>query len=93
LNRHAYAFPLFLFGALILLAPLGYVGAPPLDDFQLVPVDSGPFPQFAAHFVRHPDLVGWYWVMTVVGGLWLTGWWYQHRARRHGVETDIRRRW
>lgn len=88
-DRHAYAFPLFLFGALILLAPLLYVSAP-LPPGEFVQVDTGPFPQFTfGFFLRYPDLVGWYWVLTIVGGLWLTGWWYRHRARQRGVETDI----
>lgn len=89
-DRHAYAFPLFLFGALILLAPVCYASAPPLSDFELVVVDTGPFPQFTSIGQRYPELVGWYWVLTIIGGLWLTGWWYRHRARQHGVETDIR---
>lgn len=83
-DRHAYAFPLFLFGALILLAPVCYLPS------ALTEGDLGPFPQFTAGLVRYPALVGWYWVMTIVGGLWLTGWWYRQRASRHGVETDVR---
>jgi hypothetical protein len=83
-DRHAYAFPLFLFGALILLAPVCYL---PSD---LTEGDLGPFPQFIADLVRYPALVGWYWVLTIVGGLWLTSLWYRHRAGRRGVETDLR---
>lgn len=30
----------------------------------------GPFPQFTAGGVRYPALVGWYWVLTIVGGFW-----------------------
>jgi len=91
-DRHAYSFPLFLFGALILLAPLCYLNADPLPDGgEMVEYDLGPFPQFtSASMVRYPYLVGWYWVLATVGGLWLTSWWYRHRARRHGVETDVR---
>jgi hypothetical protein len=83
-DRHAYAFPLFLFGALILLAPVCCL---PSD---LMEGDLGPFPQFTAGLVRYPALVGRYWVLTIVGGFWLTSWWYRQRARRHGVETDVR---
>lgn len=83
-DRHAYAFPLFLFGALILVAPLCYLPSDATEG------DFGPFPQFVSDLVRYPFLVGWYWVMTIVGGLWLTSWWYRHRAGRHGVETDVR---
>jgi len=55
-----------------------------------VVVDQGPFPLFTPIFLVYPELVGWYWVLTIVGGLWLTGWWYRRQARRRGVETDIR---
>ncbi|MGH3762601.1 hypothetical protein [Actinophytocola sp.] len=98
-DRHGYAFPLFLFGGLILLAPLTYVSIPGLpivnstdgtSGFQLV--DQGPFPQFAPMFgnVKYPGLVDWYWVLTIVGGTAITGWWYRRRARRLGIETDTR---
>jgi hypothetical protein len=83
-DRHAFAFPLFLFGALILLAPICYLPSDATEG------DLGPFPQFTAGLVRYPSLVGWYWVLTIVGGLWLTSWWYRHRASRHGVETDVK---
>jgi hypothetical protein len=89
-DRRAYSFPLFLFGTLILLAPLCYAGYDVPTELELIPNDTGPFPQFISSIlVRNPDVVGWYWVLTIVGGLWLTNWWYRHRARRQGVETDI----
>jgi hypothetical protein len=93
-DRHGYTFPLFLFGVLILLAPLCYV---PMAITQEMwengfTVISGMFPQFEPMWVhvKYPDLVGWYWVLTIVGGLWLTSWWYRRRARQSGVETDTR---
>jgi hypothetical protein len=89
-DRHAFAGPLFLFGTLILLAPLCYWPAPQPegDGFYW---DKGLFPQFTSSgMTRYPDLVGWYWVLTIVGGLWLTSWWYRHRAQQQGVETDTR---
>ena len=97
MDRRGYAFPLFLFGALILLAPLTYVTEPwpPSDEtFQPVPVDDGPFPQFVPPFFAdrlvHPDLIGWYWLLTVIGGLAATRWWYRRRAELRGVEGDTR---
>lgn len=94
-DRRAYAFPLFLFGALILLAPLTYTTLYlPLEVLeQGVVVDEGPVPLFVpSHgpLLRYPELVGWYWMATIVGGLWLTSWWYRRHARRSGVETDLR---
>lgn len=96
-DRRGYAFPLFLFGGLILLAPLVYVSAPPLppgEPFELGSyyVDPGPFPQFVPMFgnVEHPGLIGWYWVLSIAVGMAATGWWYRRRALRLGVETDTR---
>lgn len=56
-----------------------------------VQLDPGPFPQFTPflHHVRDPWLVNWYWILVIVGGLAATGWWYRHRARRLGVETNL----
>ncbi len=98
-DRRGYAFPLFLFGALILLAPLTYVTEPiPVveGEFQLMAVaaERGPFPQFVPRFFFdlfvYPELIGWYWVLTIIGGLAATHWWYRRRARRLGVEGDTR---
>ncbi len=93
-DRHGYAFPLLLFGGLILLAPLTYISRPlTADDLANgIEYDLGPFPQFAPMFstVRYPGLIDWYWVLTIVGGMALTGWWYRRRALRLGVETDTR---
>ncbi|OLF18902.1 hypothetical protein [Actinophytocola xanthii] len=94
LDRHGFAFPLFLFGGLILLAPLLYGPAPRLADPNggrvVVLAKPGPFPQFEpAVDIADGWLVGWYWMLVIVGGLAATGWWYRHRARRHGVETSV----
>ncbi|MPZ79143.1 MAG: hypothetical protein GEV28_01570 [Actinophytocola sp.] len=40
--------------------------------------------------VQYPGLIGWYWMLTIVVGMTLTGWWYRRRALRLGVETDTR---
>lgn len=94
-DRRGAAFPLFLFGALILLAPLCYVPADPLPPEALgqpIYLPEGPFPLFHSRIldVGYPDLVGWYWFFTVVLGFVVTAWWYRRRAQRIGVETDSR---
>lgn len=94
-DRRAFAFPLFLFGGLILLSPLVYVPRHlPVEWInQGVDNDLGPFPPFVPHlaiFLEYPALVGWYWMATIIGGLLLTAWWYRRHARRHGVEADVR---
>jgi hypothetical protein len=98
-DRRASAFPLLLFGALILAAPLCYapVQLPPPDadgtiSFQFFP---GPFPLFngiggLGSVARYPNLVSWYWFLTVVIGFAATAWWYRRRALGVGVETDTR---
>jgi len=93
-DRRGYAFPLLLFGALILLAPLTYVSTELTEAEweQGVAIGRGPFPQFAPMHgnVTYPGLIDWYWVLTIVGGMAVTGWWYRRRALRLGVETDTR---
>jgi hypothetical protein len=94
-DRRGYTFPLFLFGVLILLSPLVYVPQYWSQEAlaQGIAVDPGPFPQFFPQrgtFIRYPELIGWYWAVTVAGGLWLTAWWYRRRALLRGVGTDVR---
>jgi hypothetical protein len=94
-DRRASAFPLFLFGLLILLAPLCYVERDPLPPEVMAQgyyVDFGPFPLFHGYFLepKYPGLVGWYWFLMIVLGFVATAWWYRKRALRIGVETDSR---
>lgn len=93
-DRRAYTFPLFLFAGLILLAPLTYVSdpLPPLPGEVFFIVGQGPFPQFAPIHgnVRYPGLIDWYWMLTIVGGMAATSWWYRRRSLRLGIETDTR---
>lgn len=97
-DRHGYAFSLFLFGALILAAPLLYVPAAQtefeVDAFdpavrggnvlvQIFRTTAGPDP-------ANPTLVACYWLFVLVAGFGATAWWYRRRAARVGVETDTR---
>jgi hypothetical protein len=74
-DRHAYVPPLFLFGVLVLLAPLWAGGGPP--RFEVANVWFG----------RPLQL---YWLAVVVGGFLATAAWYLHRGTRHGVRTPVR---
>jgi hypothetical protein len=84
-DRHAFALPLLVFGALILIAPLlystgdGFPGT--LADFFAV--QSGPD-------LANPNLLAWYWLATIAGGVGLTVWWYRRQGERTGVETGTR---
>lgn len=93
-DRHGYAFPLFLFGGLILLAPLLYATDQvyyELDDWD--PRQNGSnflvrvFRTAAGPDPLSPTLVAWYWLATLVLGSLATAWWYRRRAERSGVET------
>ncbi|MFE9745223.1 hypothetical protein ACFYOT_09985 [Saccharothrix saharensis] len=74
-DRHAYAFPLLFFGVASFLAL-------PLHE----PVE-GPTRAFA---VRHPVLLGAYWLVVLVAGGLATVWWYRRRGARVGIETSTR---
>lgn len=100
-DRHGYAFPLFLFGTLILLAPLLY--APRNPERYYDSITEGWDPRFdgsnplirifrttAGTDPMYPNLVAWYWLLTIVGGFLASAWWYRRRADRIGVETDTR---
>lgn len=91
-DRRGYAFPLFLFGGLVLFAPLLYSTVPiPADLHEWsLHVDPGPFPAFTPMpLVENAWLVDWYWMLVIVGGLAATGWWYRRRAQRFGVESSV----
>jgi len=90
--RHAYWFPLVLFGLLTCGAAPLYVAAAPAPPVALVtaPAQRGPellsgLPIGAAGFY-----VGWYWAVALVGGYLLTVAWYHWHARRAGVRTPAR---
>jgi hypothetical protein len=74
-DRHAYVPPLFLFGVLVLLAPLWAEGGPP--RFEVAHVWFGTPLQL-------------YWLAAVVGGFLATAAWYLHRGTRSGVRTPVR---
>jgi hypothetical protein len=90
-TRHAYWFPLILFGLLICAAVPFYIlpsdqaggagvtrGGPPL------PVLGG----FAGLTVQR--YLGYYWVAALLAGLLLTLLWYRRNARRVGLQTPAR---
>jgi hypothetical protein len=96
-DRHGYAFPLFLFGGLLLLAPLLYATDQVYYEFD----DYDPRQNGSNFLIRvfrtaagpdpvSPTLVAWYWLATLVLGSLATAWWYRRRAERAGVETSTR---
>jgi hypothetical protein len=85
--RHAYWFPLVLFGVLTCAAAPFYIlppsraggsGAPQLPML-------GGVPGVTVH-----RYLGYYWLVALVGGLLLTLLWYRRNARRVGLQTPAR---
>jgi hypothetical protein len=89
--RHAYWFPLVLFGLLTCgAAPLYVAAHAPPGDLSAHAVGSWPIllsglPSGAGTFY-----IGWYWAVALVGGCLLTLLWYRRHAGRAGVWTPAR---
>jgi len=88
--RHAYWFPLILFGLLTCgAAPLYVAAAAPQASgahaFGPQPILLGGTPSGMGTFY-----IGWYWAAALVGGYLLTLLWYRRHARRAGVWTPAR---
>jgi hypothetical protein len=82
--RHAYWFPLVLFGALIAASSPFFVEQIPPPGITLWVTRANPLPTFGGVFTQ-PGL-SYYWLVAIVTGLGLTGWWY----RRHGTKVGVR---
>jgi hypothetical protein len=94
--RHAYWFPLVLFGMLICAAsPLYVSAANPRPGFYASAVGGplgfgGPLVLGGTPVGGSAFYLGWYWLVALVGGYLLTLLWYRWHARRAGVQTPAR---
>jgi hypothetical protein len=100
--RHAYWFPLVLFGLLILGATPFYVAQQHAMDTNLPTVGFISFRPVLALLQPGPyvdsynsasdmyALVRWYWWSVVPAGYGLTLFWYRRHARRVGIVTPTR---
>ncbi|WP_367135487.1 hypothetical protein [Saccharothrix sp. HUAS TT1] len=86
-DRHAYPFPLLFFGiASFLAVPLHEPAAGSPEPGAWSPLTVlGALPD-----VRHPVLLGLYWLVVLVTGGLATVWWYRRRGARVGIETSTR---
>jgi len=76
--RHAYWFPLVLFGVLTLTAlPLAFVEQDAVTNYREYGFDLF-------------NLIGWYWLLVLPGGYVATLLWYRRHALRVGVATATR---
>jgi len=89
-RRHAYWFPLVLFGLLTCASAPFYVLPGSRDGSFAI---GGPFvPIFAGAFPRTgwQAYLGCYWLAALAAGLGLTWFWYRVHARRVGLVTPAR---
>jgi hypothetical protein len=84
-DRHAYWFPLVLFGLITCGAiPFYLQGAPAAQSGP-----GGPALPMLGGFLAHRYL-GYYWLVALLAGLLLTLLWYRRNARRVGLQTPAR---
>ncbi len=89
--RHAYWFPLVLFGLLTCgAAPLYVAAAAPPPTSGVYASHSGPTLLGGIPFGTGSFYIGWYWTVALVGGYLLTLLWYRRHAGRAGVWTPAR---
>jgi hypothetical protein len=88
--RHAYWFPLVLFGVLTCAAVPFYIQPRPSNSAGTVaPGLYSPLLSGAPGFeVR--NYLGYYWLVALLGGLAMTLLWYRRHARRIGLRTPAR---
>ncbi|HEV3295106.1 MAG TPA: hypothetical protein VG123_39510 [Streptosporangiaceae bacterium] len=91
--RHAYWFPLVLFGLLTCGAvPLYLVTASPPAGAAIYPLSTSPVVLGGLPFTSNGNgfFLGWYWAVALVVGYLLTLLWYRRHARRAGIQTPAR---
>lgn len=90
-DRHAYAFPLLFFGIASLLSVPLYAPSSPAPHRVVRVPEYNPLSVLGAHpEVRHPLLLGLFWLVVLVVGALATVWWYRRRGKRVGIETSTR---
>lgn len=91
--RHAYWFPLLVFGLLICAATPMYVQVRPVVEGSGGYVSSNVWLDVLGGMDTlgsPPDVRGWYWLITLVVGALATSLWYPWHARITGVATQVR---
>ncbi|MEU4739559.1 hypothetical protein AB0G02_03710 [Actinosynnema sp. NPDC023658] len=88
-DRHAYAFPLLFFGIASFLSVPLYAPSSPAPRLVVRQVEYNPLSVLGAHpEVRHPLLLGLYWLVVLVVGAAATVRWYRGRGARVGIDTS-----
>jgi hypothetical protein len=89
-TRHAYWFPLILFGLLTCASVPFYVSGPPVGAGVAVLRMSAPIPLLGGALGGRGLLLSWYWALALVAGFLLTWAWYRRHQRRVGIRTPAR---
>jgi hypothetical protein len=90
-ERHAYWFPLVLFG-LLTCASVPFYVLPAEPDASTGAAAGGPSLPVLGGYTGFPvrGYLGYYWLAALIGGLVLTLLWYRRNARRVGLATPAR---
>jgi hypothetical protein len=93
-DRHAYWFPLLLFGVLTLAAlPLYVDKSFACPDGEVCAVGSTrgrvALDAIGGSIIAGNAALGWYWLGALLGGGLATVWWYRWHARRRGVQGRV----
>jgi hypothetical protein len=92
--RHAYWFPLVVFGLLTCASAPLYISAVsyphPGDAAALTVVLPAPTLLGGEQLGLNGLYLGWYWVIALVAGYLATLFWYRRHGRRAGVQTPAR---
>ncbi|MEU8296550.1 hypothetical protein AB0C04_04605 [Micromonospora sp. NPDC048909] len=87
--RHAYWFPLLLFGLLTVLAAPFYVESVEPPGMR-ASAENPALTSLGGDFLERSAALGWYWLAALIGGYLLSLWWYRRHGERVGVQTPTR---
>jgi hypothetical protein len=88
-DRHAYPFPLLLFGVLTLVATPLYVDTVGPDVLR-TPYENPALAGLGGDLLPYSEALGWYWLAALIVGYLATLWWYHRHALKVGVQSPTR---
>ncbi|MEV4536503.1 hypothetical protein AB0J82_22215 [Asanoa sp. NPDC049518] len=88
--RHAYWFPLILFGLLVVAAAPLYVESTERVSMLGLPGDGPPLAALGGDHLEQSTALGWYWLVALLAGYLLSLGWYHWRGERMGLRTPTR---
>ena len=88
-DRQAYAFPLLLFGTLMLASTPLYLDPGGPGELRAA-YDTPALAGLGGDLLQHCAAIGWYWLAALIAGYLATLWWYRRHALKVGVQTRTR---